>query len=60
MCPVYRFVKIETTRYGVIFLGQTLDVEKIAIFKVSFTSVQGRYFLIICFRSTRLRSMKSL
>ena len=30
MCPVYRFVKIETTRYGVIFLGQTLDVEKIA------------------------------
>ena len=60
MCPVYRFVKIETTRYGVIFLGQTLDVEKIAIFEVSFTSVQGRSFLIICFRSTRLRSMKSL
>ena len=60
MCPVYRFVKIETTRYGVIFLGQTLDVEKIAIFEVSFTSVQWRYFLIISFRPTKLRSMKSL
>jgi len=60
MCPVYRFVKIETTRYGVIFLGQALDVEKTAIFEVSFATVKWRYFLIISFRSTQLHSMRSL